>query len=228
MKIQHIQYLDTVTSTNSYLKALDTKHKSNGLLVYTFHQTKGRGRRANIWNSQKDQDIALSIYHQTVNEPFIDLMRAAIGVVDTLRNLNIEATIKLPNDIYVDKQKMAGILIEKTMHVSTSSSIIGIGINVNSTRKSNDKAISIKDVLDIPVDKTKLINQFVYFYNNLEGQSLHDRFITYINFKNHVCHYEHTQYELIDITHDFVCVLKNNNTQINIPCQNINFKIKNR
>lgn len=228
MKIQHIKYLNTVASTNSYLKTLDMNQKPNGLLVYTFHQTKGRGRRANIWHSQKDEDIALSIYHETLEEAFVDLMRAAVSVVDTLRNLNIEATIKLPNDIYVNNQKIAGILIEKTVHLSTPSTIIGIGINVNSTRIDNDNEISIKDVLTKTVDKKNLVEQFVHFYNRLTNQTLYEPFRSYIDFRNHMCDYENTWYELIDIKRDFVCVLEKNNTVINIPCQNVNFKLKSR
>lgn len=227
MKIQHTRYLNTVESTNTYLKTLDISEKPDGLLVYTYNQTKGRGRRANSWHSQKDEDIALSIYHQAVQESFIDLMRAAVSVVDTLRGLDIDATIKLPNDIYVNNQKIAGILIENTFQASISSTVIGIGINVNSNRIKNDNEISIKDILDTPIDKEHFIKGFIDFYNRVDERTLYDTFKSYINFKDHICRYNSTHYNLIDIKDDFICVLEKKNSQIKTPCQNVVFKIKN-
>ncbi|MCW3127935.1 MAG: biotin/acetyl-CoA-carboxylase ligase, partial [Bacteroidetes bacterium] len=47
---------------------------------------------------------------------------------------NDEIRIKWPNDIYHKKKKIAGILIENTISGSQlSSSVIGIGLNVNQT-----------------------------------------------------------------------------------------------
>jgi BirA family biotin operon repressor/biotin-[acetyl-CoA-carboxylase] ligase len=44
----------------------------------------------------------------------------------------ISARIKWPNDIYVGLKKICGILIENSLHGSAiSSSIIGIGLNIN-------------------------------------------------------------------------------------------------
>lgn len=228
MKIQHTQHLNSVESTNTYLKTIDNSEKPDGLLVYTYNQTKGRGRRASTWNSQKNKDIALSIYHQAAQESFVNLMQATVSVVDTLHGLNIDATIKLPNDIYVNNQKIAGILIENTIQSSIASTVIGIGINVNSTRIENDNEISIKDILATPIDKEHFKKRFIDSYNRIDERTLYDTFKSYINFKNHICTYDGTHYNLIDIKDDFICVLEKNNSLIKTPCQNVGFKIKNR
>lgn len=227
MKIQHTQYLDTVESTNTYLKMLTTNKKPNGFLIYTFNQTKGRGRRASTWHSQKDEDIALSMYHQTMQAPFRELMRTAVSVVDTLRSFNIKATIKLPNDIYVNNQKLAGILIENILAANAPSTIIGVGINANSTRVDKANEISIKDVLHSKINKKDFINQFICIYNQVDDTVLYHTFKSYINFNQHVCDYAGNRYALRDINETCICMLEKNNKTINIPCQHVSFNLKN-
>ena len=59
---------------------------------------------------------------------------AALAVVDLLASHDIQAQIKWPNDIYVADRKICGILIENSVRDGfMSSSIIGIGLNVNQT-----------------------------------------------------------------------------------------------
>lgn len=228
MKITKTHYLNTVESTNTYLKTLDPDKKHDGLLVYTFNQTHGRGRRANKWDSRKDEDIALSIYHQSVQAQFSDLMHAAVSIVDTLKNMHIEATIKLPNDIYVNCQKIAGILIEKSLQANMASTVIGIGINVNSIRKENNNEISVYDVINKPIDKTTFITQFVESYNTLDLTSVQATFKSLINMENHECTYQGNTYNLVNIKASFMCVLEKNKDLIEVPCQNVTFSLKNR
>ena len=52
--------------------------------------------------------------------------------MDFLAGHDIEARIKWPNDIYVGKRKICGILIENSLRGEyLASSIVGIGLNVN-------------------------------------------------------------------------------------------------
>jgi BirA family biotin operon repressor/biotin-[acetyl-CoA-carboxylase] ligase len=56
----------------------------------------------------------------------------SLSVVDFLSQHGISARIKWPNDIYVGSKKICGILIENSLRGSDiSSSIIGIGLNIN-------------------------------------------------------------------------------------------------
>lgn len=54
---KNIIYLDTIDSTNTFLKINDFQDKT---IVYTFDQTKGRGRGSKEWVDFKDKNIALS------------------------------------------------------------------------------------------------------------------------------------------------------------------------
>lgn len=57
---------------------------------------------------------------------------AALGVRDYLGSRSIAAGIKLPNDIWVGKKKICGLLIENILEGKlVRESIVGIGLNVN-------------------------------------------------------------------------------------------------
>lgn len=59
---------------------------------------------------------------------------AAASVVVFLASKGISAWVKWPNDVYVGKSKICGILIEHRMRGNClKESIIGIGININQT-----------------------------------------------------------------------------------------------
>ena len=85
---------------------------------------------------------------------------AAEAVAETIRKeFSLEPIIKLPNDIHIDRRKVAGVLVEmraqdKAQHLA----IIGVGINVNQSREDfpkelQDRAISLAMALDRQVDR---------------------------------------------------------------------------
>jgi Biotin-(acetyl-CoA carboxylase) ligase len=59
---------------------------------------------------------------------------ATLAVRDTLRDEGAPAVIKWPNDIYVGKRKICGMLVENGLDgTDIDWSVIGIGINLNQT-----------------------------------------------------------------------------------------------
>ncbi|NQY66245.1 MAG: biotin--[acetyl-CoA-carboxylase] ligase [Flavobacteriales bacterium] len=134
-----ILHLDTVYSTNSYLLELAEKESVNeGLVVVAQDQTKGRGQRHNIWVSEPLKNITLSILvypNIDISDHFFLNKLISIGLVDFIKDLvDMDVSIKWPNDIYVGDGKIAGILIEsKVSGKNVSSSVLGLGININQT-----------------------------------------------------------------------------------------------
>ena len=58
-----------------------------------------------------------------------NLLRAALG-----SGKRVSSSVKWPNDVWVDRKKIAGVLVEaSTVGAETSAVIIGIGLNVNRT-----------------------------------------------------------------------------------------------
>ncbi len=125
---------------NELLKESDLPEFS---VVLTPNQTAGKGQTGNSWESEKGKNITISIllkplFLEPQNQFYISKI-ISLAIVDTLDESGIRTTIKWPNDIYVDDKKIAGILIENSiMGESVSTSIAGIGLNLNQERFISD------------------------------------------------------------------------------------------
>jgi BirA family transcriptional regulator, biotin operon repressor / biotin---[acetyl-CoA-carboxylase] ligase len=135
--------LDAVPSTNTYASTLLKNQKpSEGLIVQAFHQTEGRGQMGTIWHSQAGESLTFSVIltptFLKVDQQFYLNMAISLGVFEYLSTKGISGgLIKWPNDIIVQRKKLAGILIENSIQGDKiQHSVIGIGLNVNSTRDS--------------------------------------------------------------------------------------------
>lgn len=131
--------LPSVDSTNNHALSLLSKSKPpEGTIVFTRRQTAGRGQTGNQWESEPDQNISLSIIlypgFLPAQDQFVLNQAVSLAVADVVAEHFPETKVKWPNDIYVNNQKIAGILIQNTISGShLRASVIGIGLNVNQT-----------------------------------------------------------------------------------------------
>ncbi len=139
--------LEKIDSTNNYAKNLLAKERPvEGTLVIANEQYSGRGQTGNVWQTDSGMNLTLSIVlypdFLEADKQFFLSMAISLGVKDFCESvLNDEVKIKWPNDIYYHDSKLGGILIENTISGSRlSSSVIGIGINVN--QKEFDPSLS--------------------------------------------------------------------------------------
>jgi BirA family biotin operon repressor/biotin-[acetyl-CoA-carboxylase] ligase len=98
-------------------------------------QIKGRGRRARVWYAPPCGAVCLSLtWNFAALPPDVSALSLAVGVcvLRALRQVTVSgATLKWPNDIVVNGDKLGGILIELRAEASGPAYIvIGIGINV--------------------------------------------------------------------------------------------------
>ena len=128
---------NNVDSTNDEAKRRISE-LDNLSVVSALSQTKGRGQRGNSWQSEEGKNILMSIVLKhdpdavQAYDQFVISQIASLAVVDLLGAYEVEAKIKWPNDIYVGEKKICGILIEHSVCGKwLSSSIIGIGLNIN-------------------------------------------------------------------------------------------------
>jgi BirA family biotin operon repressor/biotin-[acetyl-CoA-carboxylase] ligase len=136
-KKHDIIWLDTVDSTNEEVRRR-ISDLDNLSVVSAFSQSAGRGQRGNTWSAKAGENLTFSILarHAGIRalDQFVISEITALSVVDLLAIHGINARIKWPNDIYVGDRKICGILIENSLKESfVSTSIIGIGLNVNQT-----------------------------------------------------------------------------------------------
>jgi BirA family biotin operon repressor/biotin-[acetyl-CoA-carboxylase] ligase len=132
-----IKWYEELDSTNDellrHIPAYD-----NLSVVAAVNQTAGRGQRGNRWLSEPGDNLTFSLLLKPVDYPARDFMGftflSTLVIRDWLRTEGIPAVIKWPNDIYVGKKKICGMLIENGLEGDRIvSSVIGIGLNLNQT-----------------------------------------------------------------------------------------------
>lgn len=131
---KNIIYYEQIDSTNDEAKRLD--NLSNGTIIITDNQTKGRGSKGRVWYGGSKNNIAMTIILiPNCNIKQIDnfTVHVAECIKDAIYELyKYELNIKLPNDLYLNGKKIAGILTEAIWQAGIIKKlIIGIGMNVN-------------------------------------------------------------------------------------------------
>ncbi|WP_421918125.1 biotin--[acetyl-CoA-carboxylase] ligase [Marinifilum sp.] len=141
---QSIIRKNKINSTNNFaLELLKSRNPAAGTVVLTLNQTKGRGQQTNSWESESGKNLTISIILRPeflpITQQFHISMLISLGVYDYLCNYLENVSIKWPNDIYVGDKKIAGILIENSIMGSVlSTSVCGIGLNVNQSKFISD------------------------------------------------------------------------------------------
>lgn len=132
---------ESLPSTNDYLRQELAKSTPfpEGTVIMAVHQFSGKGQRGAVWLSQKGMNLTFSILlRPDFLEPqkqFLLTIAVSVAIVEALQNILESAhhvQVKWPNDIYVDGEKIAGILMENSIRGKNwNHAIVGIGLNVN-------------------------------------------------------------------------------------------------
>lgn len=125
--------VDQVSSTNSWLaEQWRTGAAQPFASVRARFQTAGRGRFGRQWQAEPDTALLYSAIVTTHTAPTRIPLGAAIAVCNALEEPGL--SVKWPNDVLLDGQKLAGILTE---HLEESAGIhtlvLGIGVNLTSS-----------------------------------------------------------------------------------------------
>ncbi len=130
-------FLEKVDSTQTYATQLVAKTSPiEGTCIRTDYQSAGKGQIGSHWHSEAGRNLLCSYILYPSFVPLDDVyylnIISSLALVDLCKDLGIIATIKWPNDIYVDHKKLAGILVQNILQGSNiKATIMGIGINVN-------------------------------------------------------------------------------------------------
>lgn len=162
-KTAEVIVFDTIGSTNDAAKELC---KNGGqYLIIANEQTNGRGRQGKSFFSPKGSGLYFSL---TVNTDKADFdftgVTCAVSVACTRaieRLTGIKAQIKWVNDIYIEKKKVCGILVQAvTEGGRITRLIIGVGINI-STSDFPDELKEIAGSLNKKIDRSILTAEIV-------------------------------------------------------------------
>jgi BirA family biotin operon repressor/biotin-[acetyl-CoA-carboxylase] ligase len=180
---REIIVLEEITSTNDAIWQRATPVTREGLVIFAERQTAGRGQHGNYWESISGKGLWFSILLQPKIAPAQSARLtawAAQSVAETIsEEFSLCPTVKPPNDIYLGKRKLAGVLIEmRAQKNAPHLAIAGIGINANHARQDfseelRPRAISLALALNRHVDRTgfaiALLRKLDSTYRDLRG-----------------------------------------------------------
>ncbi len=158
-----IRYLESVDSTQKYLKELLLKQKVNPpYAVVSNRQTNGIGSRDNSWSGM-DGNLFLS-FTIHLDELPNDLKLESSSIYfsyllqKTLFELNSKVWLKWPNDFYINDLKIGGMIT----NIVGNSLVCGVGLNLVN---SPDGFAT----LDIEIAREKLLEKY---FTNIEKKIL--------------------------------------------------------
>jgi len=134
--LESVRYAASVGSTNAWAGEWLAAGAPDLALVAAGEQTAGRGQAGRSWQSPADSSLAFSLIlreNLQANSALLTRLTAlgTLGVCEALTGLGLTAEIKWPNDVLVNKRKVAGVLTEASWSGSSLEGVIlGIGVNV--------------------------------------------------------------------------------------------------
>lgn len=247
--MNYIHLLET-DSTNRWLHDNAEKFSSEELtVVWTDHQTAGRGCGTNSWESASGQNLLFSVLCHPENIPatqqFLLLETMALAVKDILDSLlpqGEEIKIKWPNDIYWRDNKLGGTLTECALNGQNMRwCIIGTGLNINQTTFTSQlpNPVSLAQITDRHFERSPLLHRicetFSFRLQQLEQSDSSELQKEYMSalYRRHGFHayydaQETFEAEIINVAPDGTLTLRDNKEQRlrHYKFKEVNFIIK--
>lgn len=193
-----IHWYNTLASTNTTALKLAQAGAPEWTVVAANEQTAGRGRFQRQWISPAGLGLWFSIILRPgIESQFLNLviLHAALVVRDFISKLLQEDTfvddhllqVKWPNDILLNKKKIAGLLFESSVLSRKVGYIIaGIGINILQSRSDfppelQKSAVSLNMVVAKKWDLKELLVRFLKFYYQEYQKALSQKFQEVVN-----------------------------------------------
>jgi BirA family biotin operon repressor/biotin-[acetyl-CoA-carboxylase] ligase len=177
-----VRYYKTIDSTNLAAAQWVLDGASHFSLVVADEQTAGRGRHGRRWFTPPGSALAFSLIIKSERlslfqdkqdgldhvPSLIPSRLTALGALAVCESLQtqfgLNPQIKWPNDVLVNKCKVAGVLVEAQWQSRLLAAILGIGINIAPASIPADKdltfpATSVETVLGKPVDRWILLHE---------------------------------------------------------------------
>ncbi len=123
------RHLATVDSTNECARRLAMDGAPSGTVVTAAHQSAGRGRRDRSWTAPPGKALLCSVVLTPLGREHALLPLAVpLAVCEAVEALApLSCRVKWPNDVWLDRRKLAGVLIEAQ---PPAWAVIGIGLNL--------------------------------------------------------------------------------------------------
>lgn len=129
-----VHLFDTINSTNDWALEELKQGRELPFVCIADHQSKGRGRRGRHWLSPPGANIYMSLawhFELAVGKLGVLSLAQGVAVIKALKKIGInDAWLKWPNDVLINDEKIAGILVETSgVRANSCNAVIGMGVN---------------------------------------------------------------------------------------------------
>lgn len=160
---------------------------AHGTVIVAESQKAGRGRQGAPWLDVPGESLLFSMPLWLPQPPMLAAATALAEAVEEVSGLQVG--IKWPNDLEINRRKMAGILIEGRQDRTSPTAatvggrgqqlqqklyILGIGMNVNQTAEAfadeiRDRATSLRIACKRQIDRTLLLERILAHLDSALG-----------------------------------------------------------
>ena len=158
------RHFDSTDSTMDRAREGAQRGAATGTVITAEKQSAGRGRNGSAWSSRQG-----GLFCTILERPGIALadyyLPAMLFQIATARALSTvcgkPARLRWPNDLYIGKQKIAGIMTELAGEADRINWLtIGIGVNVNNAVPS-EKAVSCAGITGHTVSRREVLLKII-------------------------------------------------------------------
>jgi BirA family biotin operon repressor/biotin-[acetyl-CoA-carboxylase] ligase len=134
LELPRVELLESTTSTLDVAHRIAAQGAPAGTLVIADEQTAGRGRGGKSWQSSPGAGLWLTLIERPTDGSGLGVLSLRVGLAaaEALDRFAPEPIrLKWPNDLYIDRGKLAGILVEARWRDKAVEWVaIGLGVNV--------------------------------------------------------------------------------------------------
>jgi len=169
MKLKKFNY-KTVNSTNDLAIKIIKSSNNNSGMVIADTQKKGRGRYGRKWISYKGNlfvTIFFNIKKKNISLKKITYMNC--NLIKKLLSCYYKKTIRIkyPNDLFINKSKISGILQEIIKKGEKKYLLVGVGINLVRNPDIKDyPSTNLENVLKKKINKKQMIERLRKMYES--------------------------------------------------------------
>ncbi|MEE1038299.1 MAG: biotin--[acetyl-CoA-carboxylase] ligase [Eubacterium sp.] len=177
-----IKVFDSVSSTNDIAKTIELSPEKVYAIITADHQSQGRGRMNRQFISPPAAGIYLSLLLPALplDKLLLATPAAAVAAAEAVaETTGIAPSIKWVNDLYIDNNKIGGILTEAVTNHKTgqiSHLVVGIGINCTDAGIPSDERNQIGSLNISHLDKNMLVaaifNKLVAIFDSIKKDDI--------------------------------------------------------
>lgn len=166
---KQMYHFDTLPSTQTYaIEMLKSQKFTPPFCIQATHQTQGIGSRGNQWeNMPRGLMFSFALPLNSLPQDLkIESSSIFFGVImrEFLASLGSNVWLKYPNDLYIKRHKIGGILTQKVQ----DNLICGIGINLYNPLTSliSQKYATLEESISINIQPKSFLEDFFESFEN--------------------------------------------------------------